>query len=161
MPTTRNNWRNTTRRTNAGFGGTRRTNTTNSFSYGNSTNWNPTAYSPNRFSTCRETITCKIESFRTINEQFRGNGKVTAFSPTTAGRWINYVNDGCNIYKFSNNDFCRSFRFASYASPTRAFRQLRNKFGNGIKAVTRGKGGCWLIAATPRVTARPFSTYNW
>ena len=166
MPTTRSNWRTgtNTRRTNNtwttsgrfGFG------STNSSSSSIRTSWNPTSYNSSKFSNCREEITAKIGSFRAINQQFSGASKVTAFSPSTATKWINYVNDGCNVYSFSSSQFGRLFGSQwTNSSPTNAFRYLRNKYGTGIKAVTRGKNNTWLIAATDRVTARPFSNYTW
>lgn len=172
MATTRSNSRySTTRRSSTTWNsGRRTTGSWNNRSTGShtgsttgSTTWTPSnTYNPARFSTCRQEITAKIGSFRAINQQVSGAGRVTAFSPTTASKWINYVNDGCNVYTFNNNDFCRLFgRQLSNCSPTQAFRSLKNRFGTGIKAVTRGKGNNWLIAATDRVTARPFSNYAW
>lgn len=119
-------------------------------------------YSTNQFSTQRRELNCKIESYRTINQQCSGAGRVTAFSPTTCKQWINYVDNGCFVYNFNNAQFCRYFgnQFGN-CSPTQAFRTLRSKFGTGIKAVTRGKGNSWLVAATPRVTSRAFTNYNW
>lgn len=165
MPTTRSNWRTgTNRRTTStwttsgryGFG------STSSSSPSTRSSWNPTTYSPSKFSNCREEITAKIGSFRAINQQFAGASKVTAFSPSTANKWINYVNDGCNVYTFSSSQFGRLFGNQwTHTTPTNAFRYLRNRYGTGIKAVTRGKNNTWLIAATDRVTARPFSNYTW
>lgn len=119
-------------------------------------------YSTNQFSTQRRELNCKIASYRTINQQFSGSGRVTAFSPTTSKQWIGYVDNGCFVYNFNNAEFCRFFgsQFGN-SSPTQALRTLRSKLGTGIKAVTRGKGNSWLIAATPRVTSRAFTNYNW
>lgn len=158
---TTSNW-NSGRRT-TGTWSNRTTGSTRSTGTTGSTTWTPTnTYNPAKFSSTRQEITAKIGSFRAINQQVTGAGRVTAFSPTTASKWINYVNDGCNVYTFNNNDFCRYFgRQLQGCSPTQAFRTLKNKFGTGIKAVTRGKGNNWLIAATDRVTAKPFSSYNW
>lgn len=161
-----NFWTNTTRSNYGGtFGGTRTNNwSTNrgSTSTGNSA-WSTTkSYAATQFSTQRRELNCKIESYRTINTQFSGNTRVTAFSPTTAKQWINFVDNGCFVYTFNNAEFCRFFGSQfNNCSPTQAFRTLRTKLGTGIKAVTRGKSNTWLVAATPRVTARPFSTYNW
>lgn len=170
MPTTttRSTWRTgTTRRTNNiwttsgrfGFGGS----SSGSSSYGTRSSWAPaTTYSPNKFSNCRQEITAKIQSFRAINQQFSGTSKVTAFSPSIANKWISYVNDGCNVYTFTNQQFCRIFGSQwTSGSPSNAFRYLKNRYGTGIKAVTRGKANCWLIAAASRITARPFSNYSW
>lgn len=170
MPTTRNTWKssstrrssNNNRNTSRGFGGTR----SSTGSWSNSSNWSTNtttrSYSPTQFSTARREIQAKIGSYRTLNEQFSGAGKVTAFSPNTCSKWISYVDSGCNVFKFTNNEFCRFFGTQmNNCPPSFAFRTLRNKCGTGIKAVTRGKNNCWLVAATPRVTARPFSTYTW
>lgn len=169
MPTIRSNWRTATTRRNSSssYSSGRRTGSTNYWNSTNSTpgSWsttNTTSYSPTKFSTCRETISAKIGSFRAISQQVSGAGKVTAFSPTNASKWINFVNDGANVYTFSNADFCRNFgRQLNSSTPTFAFRWLKNKYGTGIKAVTRGKNGSWLVAATPRVTARAFTSYTW
>ncbi|MBI5866355.1 MAG: hypothetical protein HZB38_17935 [Planctomycetes bacterium] len=166
MPTTRSNWRTgTTRRTSNTWNPSGRfgySNSSTSSSYGARSNWTPTTYSPNKYNTYRTEITAKIQSYRAINQQFTGSGMVTAFSPSTCNKWINYVNDGCNVYTFTNQQFSRYFGTQwSNNAPTSAFRYLRNKYGTGIKAVTRGKGNCWLVAATPKVTARPFSGYSW
>lgn len=140
---------------NSSFGGYRT-------STGNNNSWNPTTYSPNKFNNQRDTIQAKIGSYRTISQQFTGSGKVTAFSPSTVNKWINWVNDGACVYSFSNVQFGRFFgaRISS-TTPTSACRFLQQKFGTGIKGVTRGKNNTWLVCATPRVTARPFTSYNW
>jgi hypothetical protein len=131
-----------------------------------SSNWSPnTAFAPTKFIQQRSDVTCKIASFRTINEQFSGSSKVVAFSPATANRWINFVNDGCYVYKFNNNDFNRSFgrffnrSFGGSFSTGFALKTLQKQFGAGIKAITRGKGNNWLIAATPNVSKGPFGSY--
>lgn len=135
---------------------TRRSNTTSGYR-------SPAGYPTSQFRNIGRNIQQTISSFRNIQTQWTGTTKVTAFSPTAANKWIRYVNNGTYIYKFTNSDFCRHFgsRFNSPTTTSSACRFLRNKFGAGIKDVTRGKGGCWLIAATPNVTARPFSTYKW
>ena len=121
-------------------------------------------YSPTQFKNVNKNIQQWIGSFRNIRTQFNGAGRVSAFSPTGVNKWIKFVNSGAFIYKFTNVDFCKKFSnsFSSpTTSPTAACRNLKRKFGTGIKAVTRGKGGCWLIAATPTVSGRPFSNYKW
>lgn len=184
MPTKRNTWKtNSTRRTTGSyslFGGGYNTRTTggsnsrtgstsgtrsswgSSYSSSTGSTSNTTSYPTTKFSNQRTEITAKIGSFRTINQQVSGAGKVTAFSPATCDKWINLVNDGCNVYKFTNTEFVRIFGSQfNYCTPTVAQRILNNRFGTGIKAVTRGKGNSWLVAATDRVTARPFSNYTW
>jgi hypothetical protein len=114
------------------------------------------------FNNYRKELQAKICSYRTINQQFTGTGKVTAFSPTGANKWIKYVDQGNWVYKFNNTQFCRFFgTHWNHATPNAAFRYLRQKYGTGIKAVTRGKGNSWLVAATPKLNARPFYNYNW
>lgn len=124
--------------------------------------WTPKAYNPTQFSMQRKAVTAQIQSLRYLNQQLSGAGRVTAFSPATARSWINFVNNGNYVYKFTNQQFCNSFgaQWAS-ASPGAALRFLRQRFGNGIRAVTRGRGNTWLICASPNVSGRPFSTYNW
>jgi hypothetical protein len=157
MPTTRRTWKSgTTRRTtgklaNTWYG------TTTSTKY-----WPTTSYSPNKYATYRKELQAKIGSYRTLHQQCTGTGKVTAFSPTGANKWINYVDQGACIYKWNHTQFCRTFGFHSAnVTPTYVYRYLRQKYGSGVKAVTRGKGNCWLVAATPKITARPFYNYNW
>lgn len=128
-----------------------------------SNNWTTRSYSPSSFKNVQRNIQQRIGSFRNINAQFSGNGKVTAFSPTGVNKWITYINNGNCVYKFTNADFCRKFgtSFNSPTTITSATRTLRAKYGAGIKDVTRGKGGCWLIAATPNVNSGPFNSYKW
>lgn len=104
----------------------------------------------------------RIGSYRTIYQQFTGAGMKTTFSPTNAAKWLKFVNNGYCIYKWSNKDFCKYFGNQwQNASPTTCYRWMRQKYGSGIKAVTRGKANSWLVATTPNVTARPFSNYHW
>ena len=127
--------------------------------------WSPSAtFSPTKFNNQKKNVTAKIASFRTISQQFSGAGKVTAFSPTAANKWINLVNSGANVYKFNGPQFSRFFgKFFSNnvnsVSPTVAFKTLKKQFGSGIKAVTRGKGNNWLVASTTN-TATPFKSYS-
>jgi hypothetical protein len=115
-----------------------------------------------KFATVRDECAWRIGSYRSIYSQVTGSGTTPAFSPTVAQRWVRFVNTGTPVYKFTAVQFARNFGAQfNTAAPTAAFRFLRGKFGTGIKAVTRGKGGVWLVAATPRVTARPFRNYSW
>ncbi len=132
------------------------------FSTGTTGKWPTTTYSPTQFNTYKKTVTAKLASFKAINQQFTGSGRVTAFSPSGAAKWISFINKGANVYTFSNSQFTRFFGTQwSKCTPTVATRFLKNKFGNGILAVTKGKGNNWLIAATPTVSGRPFNNYNW
>ncbi len=136
--------------TSAGFSGTRV-----------SSNWTPKAYNSTQFSTQRRFVTAQIQSLRYLNQQFSG-ARVTAFSPSTAKSWINFVNNGNYVYKFTNQQFCSTFGTQwAVGSPTTALRYLKQKFGSGIRAVTRGNGNTWLVCASPNVNGRPFSTYTW
>jgi hypothetical protein len=127
----------------------------------------PTCYRTNApgFSQPRNECQWRMMSYRTIYTQFSGPGKSTVFSPTTAHKWINYINTGCRIYKFSNKDFTRHFgnqwENPKFNNPNTCYRWMRQKFGAGVKAVTRGRANTWLVAATPNVCARPFQTYTW
>jgi hypothetical protein len=104
----------------------------------------------------------RMGSYRLIYSQFTGAGTKTPFSPNAANKWIKYVNTGYRVYKWTNRDFCRYFGMQwQTASPTSCYRWMRRKFGACIKDVTRGKGSTWLVATTPTVTARPFTTYTW
>lgn len=124
--------------------------------------WTSKAYNPTQFSNYRKTVQAYIVSFRNLNQQFSGTSRVTAFSPSTAKTWINFVNNGNYVYKFTNQQFCQTFGTQwNTATPTAAFKYLRYRFGNGIRAVTRGRSNTWLVCASPNVTGRPFSTYNW
>jgi hypothetical protein len=121
-----------------------------------------TCYSPTKYNTYKKTLQAKIGSYRTIHQQFTGTGKVTAFSPAGANKWIKYVDQGAWVYKFNNTQFSKFWGpYWNDPSPTVAFRYLQKKYGSNIKAVTRGKGNCWLVAAMPKLTARAFSTYTW
>jgi len=104
----------------------------------------------------------RLTSYRNIYSQFAGAGKWTSFSPAAANKWLNYVNRGWHVYKWSNRDFCRYFGYQwQTGSPTACLRWMRQKYGSYIKAVTKGNGNTWLVATTPNVTARPFYNYNW
>ncbi len=122
-------------------------------------------YSPSKYKNINKTLQQWIGSFRNIRTQFTGAGPVSAFSPTGVNKWIKFVNTGAFVYKFTNADFCKKFSSAlnsnSNPTATAAQRSLKKKFGAGIKGITRGKGGCWLIAATPNVSGSPFSSYKW
>ncbi len=155
--------------TGGGYGATRTTGygatrtggfgTTARFGTAGATTW-PTS-SP-QFATVRDECAWRIGSYRNIYSQVSGSGATPAFSPTIARRWLKFVNAGTPVYQFSPTQFARFFGTQfNTQEPTTAFRWLRNKYGAGIKAVTRGKGGVWLVAATPRVAARPFRTYSW
>jgi len=155
MPSTRKTWKTGTTRYTTGkyrktYGGT-------------SYSWHPTTtYSPTKFTNCKRTLKAKIGSYRTIHQQFTGTGKVTAFSPAGANKWIRYVDQGAWVYKFNTSQFSKFWGpYWNNPSPNTAFRYLQKKYGSNIKAVTRGKGNCWLVAAMPKLTARPFSTYHW
>lgn len=157
MPTTRSyrtSRRTTTRTTN------RTTRTTNS----SRTTTGP-AYPATKFSNQRQKIQAAIGSFRTIGQQFNGPGRVVGFSPAAANRWINFVNNGARVYKFSSTQVGRMVGQTTTGTPTAStttvLRSLQRRYGNGIKAVTQVRGNNWLVAATPTVTARPFSNYNW
>ncbi len=117
------------------------------------------------FSQPRNECQWRMMSYRTIYTQFSGPGKSTIFSPNTAHKWINYINDGCRIYKFSSHEFSRYFgnqwQNPRYANPNACYRWLRRKYGAGVKAVTRGRANTWLVAATSNVCARPFQSYTW
>ena len=158
MPTTHRTWKTGTTRRNVG----KRTNKYSKYNKTRSTSWTTSSYSPNKYNTYKKTLQAKIGSYRTINQQFTGTGKVTAFSPSGANKWIKYVDQGAWVYKFNGPQF-HKFWGSNWnnPTPTAAFRYLQKKYGTSIKAVTRGKGNCWLVAATPKITARPFSTYNW
>jgi hypothetical protein len=104
----------------------------------------------------------RMGSYYNVYSQFTGAGRYTYMSPTTANRWIRYVNNGAQVYCFSNRDFCNTWgNKLAHANPRAAYMYLRNHYGSIIKDVTRGKNNCWLIATTRTPTARLFTTYNW
>jgi hypothetical protein len=145
-------------------------------SYNRNTSWrrpNPTATKtrpPNYYQTNapafnqpRNECQWRMASYRAVYAQFSGTAKNTFFSPTTANKWINYVNQGYRVYQFSQKDFTRFFgsQWICNYSPNTCFRWMRQKYGAGIKAVARGRTNIWLVAATHSVTARPFQNYTW
>ena len=125
----------------------------------------PAAYYPcssPKFKPAREECQWRMGSYRNIYSQFSGTASKTAFSPTTANKWIRYINSGARVYKYSNTDFRKYFgTIAANFSPTMARQHLRKKFGPAIKDVTRGNSNCWLVATTKNVTGRPFINYHW
>lgn len=125
-------------------------------------NWSTYHLNAPGFKQPRNECEWRIGSYRTVYSQFTGTGKLTALSPTTANKWIKFVNSGYRIYKFSNTDFCNFFGTKwNTGTPTACHRWMKQKYGSGIKAVTRGKTNTWLIAATPNVNALPFRNYTW
>jgi sugar/nucleoside kinase (ribokinase family) len=154
MPTFTRSYRFGSRRTTA----SRRSGAGSTFSGGGMTSKH---YKPTQFTAARQEIQARIGSYRALNNQFSG-AWVTAFSPSAASKWIKFVSTGARVYTFSATEFSRFFGSKwSYSPTTTTFKFLRKKYGTGIKAVTRGKGGAWLVAATPSVTTHPFSTYSW
>ena len=160
MPTTHRTWKTGTTRRNVGkyankYGKTRTSNIS-------SASYTTSSYNPNKYNTYKKTLQAKIGSYRTITQQFSGTGKVTAFSPAGANKWIRYVDQGAWVYKFNSTQFCKFWgSYWNNPTPTAACLYLQKKFGTSIKAVTRGKGNNWLVAAMPKLTARPFSNYHW
>jgi hypothetical protein len=147
---------------------------TKSYGTSHSTPWR--SGTSTKFNVPVNTMQGKIGSFRTLTQQCTPTG---CFTPTTANKWINFVNDGAFVYKFNNQQFnklCnvtnsttntshnRSYNTTTNHgtfSNTAAFNTLRKKFGAGIKAVTKTNSHYWLVAATPSVSARPFTHYAW
>jgi hypothetical protein len=172
MATFRNSWKSSSRRSagrrTSSYGRTGSWNrmgygsTGSSYGWYNTTRSTGTGYTPSAFQHQKLEIVQRIGSYRNISQQITGSAKITSFSPTLANRWIRYVNDGARVYKFANKDFCRYFGSQwQQNTPNAAQRYLQKRFGTGVKAVCRGKGGTWLIAATPSVTGSPFRNYNW
>jgi hypothetical protein len=156
MPTSR-----TTRRTGRYATTNRRRTNSRTTSRGSASNQ---TYAPTKFNKHNKCVKGFIGSYRNLQTQWTGNGPVTAFSPTNANRWIKYINSGSYVYKFTNQQFCRRFGngwISNPPSPTAAQRWLKGKYGAGIKNVTRGKGGCWLIAASSNISSGPFGNYKW
>jgi hypothetical protein len=115
-----------------------------------------------KFRGVRNECQWRMGSYRNVYSQIATAGRWAYLSPTTANRWIRYVNNGAQVYKFSNRDFCNYWGNKwAFANPRTAYQYLRNHYGSMIKDVTRGKGNCWLIATTRFPTARPFNNYNW
>ena len=115
-----------------------------------------------KYNPVRNECQWRMGSYRNVGTQFNGTGAKTVFSPTTANKWLRYVNNGVRVYKFNHNDFARYFGSQwTRTTPTTARQYLKKKYGQGIKDVTRGKGNCWLIATTKNVTGRPFNNYPW
>ncbi|MFH1745458.1 MAG: hypothetical protein ABIG44_00275 [Planctomycetota bacterium] len=114
------------------------------------------------FKPARNECEWRIGSYRTVYTQFTGPAKQTIFSPTTANKWLKYVNSGYRVYKFTNQQFNKYFGEQwTTKSPTACYRWMKQQYGAGIKAVTRGKANAWLIAATPKVNQGPFGNYTW
>lgn len=151
MPTTRGN---TTYRPRTGQASqTRNTTTTTS----------KTAWNPSKFGSVRQDLQCRIGSYQNIYSQVSGQKNVTTFSPTTATRWTNMVNKGARVYKFNTQQIKTGFgnQWTPDLSPNTAARFLRQKYGNGIKAVAKGRGNTWLVATTTTINKGPFKNYNW
>ena len=128
------------------------------------THSNVTCYTCNspKFRNVQQECQMRMGSYRNVYTQITGAGMRTNVSPTTANRWMKYVNNGVQVFKFTNKDFCTHFGNRwTYTTPTAAYRYLKTRYGNTIKDVTRGRGNCWLVATTRTPAARPFTNYNW
>jgi hypothetical protein len=114
-----------------------------------------------KFRGVRQECQWRIGSYWNVYSQFTGVARNTIFSPTTANKWMRYVNSGVQVYKFNQRDFTRFFG-AKWANntPTATRKYLANKYGTTIKDAARGNN-CWLIAASRTPTARPFTNYTW
>lgn len=161
----RSNTRGSYGTTRYGTGTSARFGTTSRFS-GWSTRTNVTTnpnsgYSPAQFKPYRNTVQAKICSFRTLEQQTTGTNRVTTFSPTTFNRWINMVNKGCCVYKFTNREVARFCGRNFTGSTTTTLNLLKKKFGTGVKACTPTRNNTWLVCATQNVSATPFSNYSW
>lgn len=164
MPNTRSYWKSGSTRSNSSNSrGSYRGAASRSGGMSSSGTASGAGYSPNQFKMQRTEITAKIGSFRNLNQQVTGAGKVTTFSPTTAQKWINFVNTGARVYKFNATQLARycGSQWSNNPSASTAFRTLRSRFGAGIKAVARGRGNTWLVAATSKVNSGPFGAYAW
>jgi hypothetical protein len=120
------------------------------------------SFSASSFNKINNNIQQKIGSYRNVWSQCKGTG-TTCFTPTTASKWINLIDNGAYVYKFTGTQFARWFgpNYTSGWSSNTATRFCRQRFGTGIKAVNRGRGNTWLVCASSNVNARPFNTYNW
>ena len=120
--------------------------------------WNPTQYGG-----VRQDIQWRIGSYRNIYAQVTGPRKVTTFSPKTANQWTNYVNNGYRVYKFTTLQLTQVFgsQWDNTTAPTLATRWLRQKYGNHVKAVARGRSNCWLVATSGNINRGPFRNYTW
>jgi hypothetical protein len=115
-----------------------------------------------KFSGVRDECQWRMSSYRNVYEQCSGAGRTYGFSPTAVNRWMKFINQGCPVYKFSNRDFCKFFGNEwTSGSASAAFKFLKSEFGTGVKAVARGKGNCWLVAARSTVSGKPFVNYDW
>lgn len=104
----------------------------------------------------------RMGSYRTVYSQFSGAAKQTVFSPTAANKWMKYVNSGYRVYKFSNLDFYKHFGNQwNYKSPAACQRWMKQNYGHGIKAITRGRANSWLVATTQYINKGPFKNYTW
>jgi len=114
------------------------------------------------FKRIRDECQWRMYSYRNVYSQFTGAGTQTTFSPTNANKWLKFVHTGCRVYKFASKDFYKYFGTQwQTQTPTACFRWMKKQYGPGIKAVSKGNGTSWLVAATQTVTGRPFRTYNW
>ena len=137
--------------------------TGSSWTSGRSSTTNTTTWSPNspQFTPIKNECQARICSYKNIYSQFSGTGK-TCFSPSNANKWLKLINNGTLVYKFSNPQFVQTFgRNVSNLTPNAITRLFQQRFGQGVKNVTRGNNNCWLVAANPNVTATPFRNYSW
>jgi hypothetical protein len=114
-----------------------------------------------KFNPIKTEVVWRVGSYRNIYTQF-ATGNKTVFSPTVANKWIRYINNGVQVYQFTNQQFTKYFgnRWTTN-TPTAARKYLTTRYGKTIKDVIRGNNNTWLVATTKTPTARPFTQYNW
>ncbi|HUU85732.1 MAG TPA: hypothetical protein VM243_19720 [Phycisphaerae bacterium] len=104
------------------------------------------------------TFAAKVQSFRTLYQQTKGNARQPRPTAATFKTFANWVNKGANIYYITNNQinkWCHTDQ--KYKTNIAAKSALCKRFGkNTIKAVCSSKTG-FIVAAAPTWKGKTFT----
>ena len=105
----------------------------------------------------------KINSYRMLCNQTKGQAKITRPTQTTLNAFANWIDKGANICTVTPAQLNRwagksSKYYNKWNTPTTCRNFLNYKFGKStIKAVARTKTGSYMIACSPTWKGKPFN----
>lgn len=115
------------------------------------------------FTTVRNNLQNKIQSFQTLWRQTQGKGSNRP-SPATINRFASLVSKGAVIYTVSPTKISKFAKATGKSinwktrspSAAAATKVLKAKFGGAVKGVFRGVDGKFVVAAAPQWKGKPF-----
>ena len=105
----------------------------------------------------------KINSYRMLCNQTKGQAKTSRPTQTTLTTFANWIDKGASIYTITPTQLNRwagkgSKYYNKWNTPTNCRNFLNYKFGKStIKAVARTKTGSYMIACSPTYKGKPFN----